>query len=191
MSRLLWNLEEHCCVYTILLFDTSLRHMKPISSFRWQRYNQYGKIPQMFHTAMHNISMPKMFTLPNVTQRRLVAADVSLQPVGPIFKGQQFSPSTAWPLEMGPYRLSRNVGNYRSSQCNIPEELRSHYAAAEVESHSHVFNSKKWYKLNFILPQTLCNKVQKMNSVDPRPLCRPTSGYCGPICAERLNNANS
>jgi hypothetical protein len=191
MPRFLWNLEEHCCVYTIPLFDTSLRHMKPISNFRWLRCNQYGKIPQMFHTAMHNISMPKMFTLPNVTQRRLVAADVSLQPVGPIFEVQQFSPSTAWPLEMGPTGCHEtSVTNYRSSQCNIPE-LRSHYVAAEVKSQSHVFNSKKWYKLNFILPQTLCNKVQKMNSVDPRLLCRPTSGYCGPICVERLNDANS
>jgi hypothetical protein len=37
---------------------------------------------------MHNINMSKTFTLPDVTQRRLVVTDVLVQPIGPIFKSQ-------------------------------------------------------------------------------------------------------
>jgi len=42
----------------------------------------------MLYTEMHNINMPNMFTLPEVTKRRLVATDVSGQHIGPIFKAQ-------------------------------------------------------------------------------------------------------
>jgi hypothetical protein len=45
---------------------------------------------------------------------------------------------------MGPIGCPEtSLTNYRSSQCNIPEELRSHNAAAEVLNHSDVLNSKK------------------------------------------------
>ena len=46
-----------------------------------------------------------------------VFTEVSGQPIRPIFK--------AWPLKMGTDRLSRNVGNYQPTPCNIIEERRS------------------------------------------------------------------
>ena len=60
---------------------------------------------------MHNINMPKMFTLPDVTERRLVVTDVSGQPIGPIIKGQVVESFNCWTLGNGTNRLSRNVVN--------------------------------------------------------------------------------
>jgi hypothetical protein len=49
---------------------------------------------------------------------RQLATDVSEQPVGIIFKGQAVQ-ADCLTVEDGTYRLSRNVGNYQSTLCNM------------------------------------------------------------------------
>ena len=63
----------------------------------------------------------------DVTQRTLVFADVSGQPVGPIFKDYLDH-------EDGIGRSFRNVGKYQYTLCNIREERRSCYTATEVSN---------------------------------------------------------
>jgi hypothetical protein len=54
----------------------------------------------------------------DVTHRILVVTDVSVQPIGPIFKGRAIHCSST--LEDGTDRFYRNVGNYQSTLRNIP-----------------------------------------------------------------------
>jgi hypothetical protein len=56
----------------------------------------------------------------DVTQLRLVVTDVSGQPVGPSIKDQAVQDDCST-LQDGADRLSRNVGNYQLTLCNIPE----------------------------------------------------------------------
>jgi len=58
-----------------------------------------------------------------------VVTDVSGQPVGPIFRGQEVA---AWPVKMG-LRFSRNVCNYQSTLRKIPVERRSQTAYSSDE----------------------------------------------------------
>jgi hypothetical protein len=58
----------------------------------------------------------------------LIVTDFSIQPIGPIFKGQAFQEksSTVWPLKMGPIGcLETSVTNYQSTLRNVPEERSS------------------------------------------------------------------
>jgi hypothetical protein len=60
----------------------------------------------------------------DVTQHRLVVNDVSGQTTGTMFKDQGDQSKDCLTLEDGTDSLSRNVGNYQSTLCNIPEGRR-------------------------------------------------------------------
>jgi hypothetical protein len=64
-----------------------------------------------------------------ITQRKLVVTDVSGQGIGPIYKGQAVQEDLyCLAFEDATYSLSRNVGNYKSTLHNIPEEgISAHY----------------------------------------------------------------
>jgi hypothetical protein len=60
----------------------------------------------------------EIFALVGCYANRLIATDVSGQPVDPIFKGQE----NCLTFEDGTDRLCRIVGNCQSTVHNIPEE---------------------------------------------------------------------
>ena len=82
----------------------------------------------------------------DITQRRLVVTDVSVQPIGPIFMDR--ADWTVLPLKIcltvedGSDRLSRNVDKYQSTVRNIAEE-RIPYI---LESNPHPFYSFRGLK---------------------------------------------
>jgi hypothetical protein len=66
--------------------------------------------------------------------------EVSGQPIGPIFTGQDFQKESlscwiSWPLKMGPIGCPEtSVQNYQSTLRNIPEERRSQIVTSKYET---------------------------------------------------------
>ena len=69
-------------------------------------------------TIISSIQAYRFYEMYQEIMNKPVVTDVSLQPIGPIFKGQA-------PLKMGPIGCyETSVTNYRSTLRNIPEEQR-------------------------------------------------------------------
>jgi hypothetical protein len=69
-------------------------------------------------TIISSIQAYRFYEMYQDIMNKPVVTDVSLQPIGPIFKGQA-------PLKMGPIGCyETSVTNYRSTLRNIPEEQR-------------------------------------------------------------------
>ena len=139
-----WDCARHMVMHICTVCHRPITCMPFLFWVKWTKRNSPGKNRTACKLPVWS-DLPSSGILHSVERQFL--ADVSGQPVGPIFKGQEFQELLT--LEDGTDRLSRNVGK-ATLRCVISQNTADLiYIAVEAWNHAAYLTSKYLYLVDY------------------------------------------